>query len=156
MIAMGNSPSSGSTFLADLLDSTPVSAVGPELNLFGLRQLYNFHNFKGSAFKDRSMSLYKKRTLLYMNHLKKYGLDLEYFKEMVEQAESVEEFLYNFKVYYLSLRGKSENAILFEKSPLNSNGLDEYLNVFEKPFIHIVRDPLHVYLSLKKEIHRKI
>ena len=69
-IALGNSPSAGSTFFSDLLDSTTYTAVGPELNLFSLEYLYDFKNFKN---KLKRISLLEalgqpKQQAVYQNH----------------------------------------------------------------------------------------
>jgi hypothetical protein len=150
VIALGNSPSSGSTFLADLLDSTDITAVGPELNLFGLRQLYDFKNFKSNPYNDRSCSLYKYRHQLFLKNLSQYGLDEFRYEEIIKNSKSTSEFLKHFKNHYLSLRGKDLNSILFEKSPININAIDEYFKSYGEYFIHIVRNPLNVYKSFKK------
>ena len=40
IIAIGNAPSSGSTLLADLLDSLPFAVCGPEIRLFSVRSYF--------------------------------------------------------------------------------------------------------------------
>ena len=149
-IAIGSSPSSGSTFLSDLLDSTDVTAVAPELNLFGLKQLYNIKQFKKNAYHCKSSSVFKTTHHLMTDFLYQWGLDKKRYEQMVFNSNSTISFLNSLKDHYLSLRGKNLNSVLFEKSPININAIKKYLNYYDQYFIHIVRNPIYSFMSYKK------
>lgn len=149
VFAIGSAPSSGSTFFADLIDSTPYSACGPELNLFSLPCLYTFGRFQKSVHcHSRISSIYLGRPSLVFNDLCTYGLDEERLKRMAAEAEGFSEFIEKFRRYYLALRGKHQKAVLFEKTPQNISRVGAYLDQLERPFVHIVRNPAYVYASL--------
>jgi hypothetical protein len=150
-ISMGNCPSSGSTFLADLLDSTPYSAVGPELNLFSLEQLYEDKSLcRFFLKKSRCSSLYLRRNGLVLKDLCSFGLNHHRLAQMVDASEGLDDFLTRFAKSFLALRGKELGGVVFEKSPQNIHCIRQYLSKTDNPFIHIVRNPVDVFLSLKK------
>jgi hypothetical protein len=150
-IALGNCPSSGSTFLADLLDGTPYSAVGPELNLFSIEKLYEEKSFSRFFLeRSRCSSVYLRRNGLVFNDLCAFGLDQRRLEQMIDASEGLDEFLGLFARNFLALRGKRLDGVVFEKSPQNIHCIRQYLSKTENPFIHIVRNPVDVFLSLKK------
>lgn len=147
---IGNSPSSGSTLLADLLDSTQYSACGVELNFFSNKRIYNFSEYRKNIFQtSSSSSIYLYRNGVNIHRLHSYGLDISEYKKIVEMASDLSGFVDNFANDYLGLRGKNENGIFFEKTPQNINCIGDFLHTFKDGyFIYIVRNPLYVYLSL--------
>ncbi len=147
---VGNAPSSGSTFLADLLDSTPYSACGPEINIFSHKRLYDFHRFKRNIYQSSPTSTYcLLRERIKFRQLHKYGLNAAEFRQLVEQSRSVREFAEQFGRRFLALRGKPPEGIFFEKTPQNLSCIEEFLTHFpEGYFIFLVRNPAHVYASL--------
>lgn len=148
-IAMGNCPSSGSTYFADLLDSSVFSAVGPELNLFSLEQLYDSSQFTDFyTKKSKFSSVYLRRNGLVLNDLCSYGLDVKRLKAMLEESRNLSDFLRKFSQSFLALRGKDINGVVFEKSPQNINCIRQYLEYSDNYFVHIVRNPMNVYKSL--------
>jgi hypothetical protein len=150
-IALGNCPSSGSTFLADLLDSTPYTAVGPELNLFSIEDLYDKQRLKNLYLsRSRCSSIYIRRNGLVLNDLCAYGLNEARFQKLLENSGGLAEFLEDFAKSFLALRGKSLSGVVFEKSPQNIHCARRYLDNTENYFIHIVRNPVDVFLSLRK------
>jgi len=151
VFALGNSPSSGSTFFADLLDSTCVTACGPEISLFSLNALYEFNTFKNNIWKtSRCSAVYFERNILGLNSICEYGLNKRKIFEMLQKSSTLKEFLNNFALHYLSLRGKNVNGMVYEKSPQNIHCVKEYLDNTDNYFIHIVRNPVNVYKSLLK------
>jgi hypothetical protein len=51
IIAIGNAPSSGSPFLADILDGLPFAVCGPEINLFSVKGYFtDFERVKRKVF----------------------------------------------------------------------------------------------------------
>lgn len=150
-IALGNCPSSGSTFLADLLDSTAYSAVGPELNLFSIEALYQEEGFRRFFLeRSRCSSVYLRRNGLVFNDLCAFGLNCQRLEQMVAGSEGLLDFLSKFARSFLALRGKSLDGVVFEKSPQNIHCVRQYLKKTDSPFVHIVRNPIDVFLSLKK------
>jgi len=149
---IGNAPSAGSTFLADLLDSTPDSVCGPELNLFSNRKLYDFDRYRRNVEATSSSgSIHRWRIGLNFDRLHSFGLDRENYLRMVRESANLGEFVARFGNYYKALRGKDLRALLFEKTPENINAVGEFLAAFpESYFIHITRNPLHIYPSLLK------
>ena len=150
-IALGNCPSSGSTFLADLLDSTQVTACGPEINLFAVENLYEFSEFKKHWRESSKFSSpYFRRNSIGIRDIHAYGLSESAFDKLVQESENLKHFLEKFSLHFLSLRGKDLDGAVFEKSPQNLNCIDQYLEKVDAPFIHIVRNPVNVYKSLLK------
>lgn len=150
-IALGNCPSSGSTFLADLLDSTAYSAVGPELNLFSIETLYEEEGFRRFFMqKSRCSSVYLRRNGLVFDDLCAFGLNAKRLEQMVAKCDGLDDFLSQFARSFLALRGKDLSGVVFEKSPQNIYCVRQYLKKTDNPFIHIVRNPIDVFLSLKK------
>lgn len=147
---IGNAPSSGSTFLADLLDSTKYSACGVELNLFSNTKFYDFGRFKKNIqCSSRSFSIHRIRNRINSHRLHSYALDNKELSQMVSSSQNTHEFVEKFTSSFLALRGKEEGGIVFEKTPENINCIGEFLNTFQDSyFIHIVRNPLYIYPSL--------
>lgn len=149
---VGNSPSSGSTLLADLLDSTPFSACGPELEFFCNRCVYEFSDYKANPTQISPIHSFKATGIRFRkDHLHQYNLDLEGWQKMLQESADLRQFAERFTAHFLHARGKSNPGIVFEKTPQNVNAIDLFLKAFpESYFIHIVRDPASVYWSLKR------
>jgi hypothetical protein len=153
-IAIGNAPSSGSTLLADLLDSTPFTAAGPELNLFSSQYLYDFSNFgKNLKRSSPSSSIQAIRNRINLHRIHAYGHNEQSFLKLIDGSKNLDDFLGNFALHYLALRGKEINGVVLEKTPQNLTNLDLYFERTGNFFIHIVRDPIDVYKSL---LRRKV
>jgi len=152
IVAIGNAPSSGSTFLADLLDSSSEAVCGPELNLFSNQSIYAYDTYRGAPLKSsRTKSVYMMTDKLYLKHLVKYGFSGEEFAQMARQCDSLRELINTFGLKYLALRGKTLNGTVFEKTPQNIGCASSFLDVFNKGyFIHVLRNPVYVYSSLRK------
>ena len=149
---IGNAPSAGSTFLADLLDSAPDSICGPELNLFSNRRLYDFAYYRRHINATSSSgSTHRLRIGLNFDRLYSYGLDRANYIRMVRDSADLGEFIDRFGYYYKALRGKDQGSLLFEKTPENINAVGDFLDAVPGGyFIHITRNPLHIYASLLK------
>lgn len=149
---IGNSPSSGSTFLSDLIDGTPYSTCGPELNFFTNKNLYeDFDLFRTNPFEfSLSSSLYTNFNSLNREDLYHFAMNESKLMEMVNKAKDVNDFFNTFGKRYTTFRGK-ENAVWFEKTPQNISIVRQYLKSFPNNyFIHIVRNPIFVIPSLVK------
>ena len=147
---IGNAPSSGSTFFADLLDSSHISACGNELNIFSNRKFYNYCNFKRNPWSKSISSIYLKREGINTNVLHHYGLNKFEIEKLLNMSESPLNFSQNFSKRYLALRGKVTTGVTFEKTPQNILCIGEFLKACpESYFIFLLRNPLHVYVSLR-------
>ena len=147
---IGNSPSSGSTFLADILDSTPFSACGNELNFFSNTKLYDFDRFKANPRKTSACYQISSTDIIPMyERIERYGLSWDDMKKMIEQSSDVVDFGDRFSQHFLGFREKDINGVQFEKTPQNLNSIGEYLDKFPDGwFVSIVRNPLHIFPSL--------
>ena len=152
IIPIGNAPSSGSTFLGDLLDSSPISACGPELGLFSIQQTYkDYKYFKKKIFsRCFTSSIYLGYTRFIKDDLHKFGLNSEELIFIMDMFDNYSDFFSYFTESYLSLRGKQIDGFLFEKTPQNISYIKEYFNKFDGYYINIVRNPIDVYKSLLK------
>jgi len=147
---VGNAPSSGSTFLSDLLDCTPRSASGPELNLFSNPHLYDFERFRAAPRRcGRSASVHTARNCIVRGALPAYGMDAQILERMVERSADFPEFAERFAARFLALRGKAADGAVFEKTPQNINAIGQFLAAYPQGwFVYAIRNPLHVYESL--------
>ncbi len=149
---IGNAPSSGSTLLADLLDSTSYSICGEEFDLFANRHLYNFKEFKKSPFHNSgTTAFYLNRTFFSKDFFEQYGLSEIDFFSILEDSKKPEELAYRIGEKAFNFRNKKDEKykIWFEKTPLNINTIEEFLIEFpDSYFIFMVRNPLYVYSSL--------
>jgi hypothetical protein len=147
---VGNSPSSGSTLLADLLDSTSYTACGPELGLFATKNFYAGELSK-SILPSINASTYCRTNGVNKTNFFAYGLGEEVFSELVSQSISKEDFIQRFVERYLILRGKDPSGVLFEKTPQNINVIKQFLDFSsEHYFVSIIRHPELVIRSLIK------
>ena len=149
---IGNSPSSGSNLLAQLLDSTKYSACGVELNLLSNTKIYDFESFKKNIrHSSKASGIHRIRNRINFHRLHSYGLNEKELKAMVTGSRDLAEFCDHFAFRFLALRGKRDNGIVFEKTPENINCIREFTETFkDSRFIHIVRNPLYIYPSLMK------
>ena len=152
MIALvGNAPSSGSTLLADLLDSTPITACGPELGLFSSEHFYSAENISRILFRSsRIPDVYVRRTGLFKTALPHYGLTTRSVKQ-ISQRRGPTSFATTFAKNYLAYREREVSGLVFEKSPVNCGVISLFLNTFNSNyFIFMVRNPLSVLESLNR------
>ncbi len=152
IIAIGNSPSSGSTLLGDLLDSLPFAVCGPEMHLFSVRD--HFADYEVAQEKilasSACSSCYCSRVKFVLSRLYSYGLDEKIIKRFLAQESSFQEFCKRFFEHFAALRGK-HTSLAFEKTPQNIHGAKLFLDAFpDSIFLHVVRNPLYVYKSLRK------
>lgn len=152
LVLVGNSPSSGSTLLADLLDSTPFTACGNELNFWSNKYLYDFDKFKKNPHKfSNTHQLTSTAIFPHYRFLSQYGIEKKLWHKWINESENVQEFSSTFSKHFLSYRQKDKDGIVFEKSPENINTIEVFLAAFpDSYFINIIRDPLYVYASCLK------
>ncbi|MBW2058334.1 MAG: sulfotransferase [Deltaproteobacteria bacterium] len=149
-VAVGNAPSSGSTLLADLVDSLPFAVCGPETRLFAVRGYFDdFKRMKRRGFfSSRSPVVYEMRQQFLVSRLASYGFDRTGVGECLRRSGSLHEFCDLFFQRFAGFRGK-RCTVFFEKTPENIHCARLFLDYFEEGFfIHVVRNPLYVYKSL--------
>lgn len=148
--------SSGSTFLRQQLDRHPqIAATGNELNMFSkpllydhygrVRRWWNFVKRWGIPSKpyvlDQSV----------MTNTDYFDLDSATIRKWVNDSRSIQDLAGKFQDHIRSLTGKS---LWIEKTPNNIFCVGRYLESFpDGRFIHIVRDPRDVVLSLLRRKH---
>ena len=139
---VGCAPSSGSTLFADLLDSTPYSVCGPELEFFCNKNVYNYQNFiekkqfNGSIANIRSTGTYFQKW-----RLPAYGFsNIEEFNNLLYRHEDIRGFTKELSEHVLRFRDKPEDGIFFEKTPQNINTVGEFLETFESSFKSLAKE----------------
>lgn len=150
IIAIGNAPSSGSTFLADLLDSLPFAVCGPEIGLFSSIKYFNeFRKIKGdNRLTSKSPAIYLNRQRLLAEDMWAYGIHKHKIEYLFRDSDSFVQFCNKLFVAFASFR-KKDCKLFFEKTPQNIHCARKFLDTFEDGFfLHIVRNPLFVYKSL--------
>lgn len=147
---VGNAPSSGSTLLADLIDSATDSACGPELEFFCNKYLYSFKSFQKNIYKTSYTATLRATGIFpQYGNLSAYGLNKDRFEEMIHGASSLSDFFNAFTANYNKYRRNNKNSAVFEKTPQNINCIAEFLQTYPNGFfVIIVRNPLYVYNSL--------
>ncbi len=149
-IAVASCPSSGSTLVADLLDSLPNFVCGPETSLLAVvSQL----SLKSNAL-DKSLISYDscKTTLsIGINRLHEYGLTANILKKLWAESETKDCFLGHISKRYSVFRGKPLDSYFCEKTPTNfaySLDIAKISSVFG--MIFVIRDPLFTVTSMVK------
>jgi hypothetical protein len=152
MIFIGNSPSSGSTLLADILDSSNKSACGPEIGLFSRNEFFRYKNQYQRIFKPGDhYGVDSADVHTFEKALSSYGLNQQSLLHLISANSSTANILKDFARRFLILRGKDEGGVVFEKTPQNLNTIDKLIDCEGSlGFISVVRDPLYSYVSLRK------
>ena len=148
-VLIGGAPSSGSTALADLLDSSSSSICGPELGLFALNRLYtDFKNFRVTEI-TRTPSAHSSSVGLYTKFLCKYGLTISELQDLISNSSDASNFFESFSNYYRAFRGRPDARIFFEKTPQNVYAVDHFLHhISDSFFVFTTRNPSSVIKSL--------
>ena len=153
IVSIGNAPSSGSTFLADLLDSLPFAACGPELHL--LSPLSHYRDLTTTPQRKFRRAACPACYASYADRfgtwaLADYGTTCRQAQAMLRRSPTFPSFVQEFAIQYGAFRRK-QLRIFFEKTPENVHAARSFLGAFpEGIFVHIVRHPFHVYRSLRR------
>lgn len=149
LILIGSAPSSGSTMFADLVDSTPYTACGPEFEWFCNRKVFDFSSFKehprakSELFSLRSTSMFPR-----YERLEHFGLTKAEWFRMVDRSKDLNDLMDSFSRHFLLFRNKEDQGVVFEKTPQNVNVIDLFTSDKNYLFVYLVRDPLYVFNSL--------
>jgi hypothetical protein len=150
LINIGCCGSSGSTFLAKSLDNHPDIACGDELNLFMNSNLYNNYGkvklllpiIKKYGLQNNPYS----RDGSFFANLESYDLDKKTAWDWLKKSKNINELASEFENHILDYANKK---IWAEKTPKNIYVAHLFLDSFpNSKFIHIVRNPKDVMLSL--------
>jgi len=152
-VMVGSAPSSGSTLVADLLDSTPGYLCGPELGIFAIGEAYG--NFAAAREWERAgrpfsvPAVYsQQRSFFNRKYLEVVGLTRASYGVLLDRSDSLLEFAESISARFAEVRGR-ECSVFCEKTPVNVNTASNFLMAFpEGRFIHVVRDGRSVVESL--------
>lgn len=159
LIVVGNSPSSGSTFLGDLLDSTPLTICGGELGLFSSCRMFE-EKYPGSDnmasfadwFRSPISSVYLYYSYLSREQLAHYGMSYTDFMGLYRRFwlnNDLAGFVEGVRGAFADYRGLKGREIFCEKTPQNIACAKQLLQAMDDAvFVHVVRNPAHVYVSL--------
>ncbi|MDF2446255.1 MAG: hypothetical protein K0S46_1491 [Moraxellaceae bacterium] len=161
LIVVGNSPSSGSTFLGDLLDSTPLTLCGGELGLFSsprfFAELYRGPDCMATFaawFQSPVSCAYLYYGYLRRDRLADYGLSYSDFFRLYRQhwcQGDRQGFVDALREAFVAYRRIKTRPVFCEKSPQNVACIREVLAGFDDAvFVHVVRNPAYIYPSLVK------
>jgi hypothetical protein len=154
IVSIGGAPSSGTTLLADLFDSIPGAACGPELNVLCIPRGFAFDPaFRESALSTRwetGCSYAPRSRFLNARHLAAIGLDDAAARDLVGSADSLPAFMRQLAEAFARHRGRPIE-VFAEKTPANVTCAAMFLDKFpEGRFVHVVRDGRAVAASLRR------
>jgi hypothetical protein len=153
VICIGGAPSSGTTLLADLLDAVPGVLCGPEFNMFCTEAAFRYDaDFKAQAIARQffsTNSCYAPQSRFFnTRYLEQAGLTAEQLTSMIEQSNSLAEFVTAFAQHFASFRQR-ECHVFAEKTPINVGHAQTFCRSFTNGvFVHVVRDGRAVVASL--------
>ena len=149
---VGGCPSSGSTYLADLLDSAPQSICGPEIGLFAIKEFYD-EDFQKINVNSQSItaSPHSSGVHLYKKSLPHYGIKKDEIIKMIINSKNHTEFFEKFICKFSKFRNKNDLKVFYEKTPQNAFIFNKFLdNVVNSSFIFITRNPIDNITSLQR------
>lgn len=154
IVSIGGAPSAGTTLLADLVDSIPGAACGPELNLLCIPEAFRFDaEFRRAAHSTswETGCCYAPRSrFLNSRHLGAIGLDEPQARALIESADSLLDLMRRLALGFGRFRGRPI-YVMAEKTPANVSSARIFLESFpEGRFIHVVRDGRAVAASLRR------
>ena len=167
VICIGGAPSSGTTLLADLMDSAPGVVCPPEMHLFCVEGAYTYDaRFRArtvarKAMRNRGIYAVPSRFFNWKYH-KTAGVSKTKLLSAIETASDLRGFVQWYARKHAAWRGMEEDAlkVFAEKTPLNVNWAAEFCSAFPATmpgggpaagpglFIHVVRDGRAVAASL--------
>jgi len=150
IVAVGCAPSSGSTLLADLIDSIPDAVCGSEVKLFSVRAHYDdgVTALRGARLPSSPTgSCVAAREQLIAGRLYRYGLNTRRVREMADESDCFPAFAATFLGHLAALRGRA-GRLLVEKTPRNAHTARSFLDAFPSGrYVHVVRHPAWVCAS---------
>ncbi|MEM7228004.1 MAG: sulfotransferase [Planctomycetota bacterium] len=153
VMCVGGSPSSGSTLLADLLDSTPGLMCPPELYVLCVESAYCFDDaFRATARARQPFGVHAQYVdpVRFFNdkYAEHTGVTSAVLDDLLTNARDLREFMFGLAAQVGKHRSISPAGFV-EKTPINVNCAPMFCHMFpEGVFVHIVRDGRDVCASL--------
>lgn len=153
MICVGGASSSGTTLVADLLDSVPGIGCPPELYIFSDPGAYEWDDaFVAAALARRPRPNPSAHVLPHTwfnhKHLPSCGLDDRSLDRMIGESPDLRSFCEGFR-HRFEVHRDRPIEVLAEKTPINVNLADTWCRAFpDGLFVHVVRHPWSVIASL--------
>lgn len=154
VIAVGGAPSSGTTLVADLLDSVPGIACDPELGILASSEQYERWDEGFVAWAAAGQPLAPSaryaagRSFFNLKYLDLVELKRDMFEDMLERSVDLVDFVDRYRRHREIVRGRAIE-VLAEKTPTNIGQIERFLERFPNGlFVHVVRDPRGVVESL--------
>ena len=154
-ISVGGASSSGTTLVADLLDSIPGMACPPELYVYSDPEAYDWSaRFVAAALAHRPRSNPSPHGATHpwfnRKHLGHCGMDAGALDDLIRSSDSLDRFMTRFHERYETFRGRPID-VLAEKTPINVNTAEAWCGRFPNGlFVHVVRHPWSVIASLER------
>jgi hypothetical protein len=153
-ICIGGAPSSGTTLLANILDSTPGILCGPESNIFCMDAAYKYDtHFQEQAIscKFPCNSIYSPFTRFFnRKHCHSYGVEQKDVDAAIMSCDSLADFSRWLAEQFSAFR-KRDCSAFAEKTPINVGYIGQFLKAFNDGlFIFVIRDGRAVVSSLKR------
>jgi len=155
MVVVGGAPSSGTTLLADLLDSIPGFICPPELYVFCFKEALRFDDaFRRVALSEQALCA----PACYASHHpwlnRKYfdllKINIAQIQTWIEQSEDLSVF-YKTLIGHVGKRQSRDAQVACEKTPININLAAEFCERFpDALFVHLVRSGPDVVKSLTR------
>jgi len=153
VVSIGGSPSSGTTLLADLLDSVPGMACDPELGFLAVAEAYQWSDdFAQQASTDATfptLSSYSAPSSFFnTKYLELLELDRNGLESMIGSSADIVDFVDRYRRFREQVRGRPID-VMVEKTPVNVATAEAFLAAFPNGrFVHVIRDPRQVVGSL--------
>lgn len=155
VVCIGGAPSSGTTLLADLMDSIPGVVCPPELYIFSVPPAFAFdETFKEAACSRIRFPVpapYAAPTAFFNDkYCGMIGMDAEALTETIRASQGLPEFVARFAARFAQFRDRPLQ-VFAEKTPINVNCAEAFCRTFPGGlFVHVVRDGRAVAASLVK------
>ena len=155
IICVGGSPSSGTTLVADLLDSVPGIACPPEMYVFSNADAYSFscdfvEKAKEKHHYEQLAPYLSPRTFVTRGNLDACGITKLQLNEMLSKAASFPEFIELFLTLFEIHRNRTVD-VFAEKTPANINCATQFCKSFPNGlYVHVLRNGLDVVGSLNR------
>ncbi|MFM1831712.1 MAG: hypothetical protein RLZZ461_28 [Planctomycetota bacterium] len=153
VICIGGASSSGTTLVADLVDSIPGVGCPPELYIFSDPAAYRWDDaFVASVLARRPRPNPSAHVLPHPwfnhKHLPHCGFDEAELDALIRSSTDLPTFTEGFRTGFEAFRQR-EMPVLAEKTPINVNCAEHWCDQFpDGLFVHVVRHPWAVINSL--------
>lgn len=149
IVAIASCPSSGSTLLADIIDSLPNYVCGPESSLLAVASQCNINHSNDLLKPLLSLDPCKNRLSINFSRLHEYGLNKSLLVNAWNKTKSVDDFLCFVSKRYIAFRGKPQYSYFCEKTPTNFAYAREIVEIPSViGVLFVVRNPYYTISSM--------